>query len=121
MNDVTQLPIRELRPRPVVGEPARDHAPQDVRPREKRRAGGRVLGLGVLLVLAGGLTAGGWRHYSQSRATLAPARRGRDFGRSVRVAPVPANKPDIVVTLPATTLAFTSANIYARASGYIVE
>src|SRR5262249_31660854 len=27
----------------------------------------------------------------------------------------------MIVSLPATTLAFTSANIYARASGYIVE
>ena len=37
----------------------------------------------------------------------------------LRVAKVKASDPIIDVTLPATTLAFTMANIYARVSGYI--
>jgi RND family efflux transporter MFP subunit len=37
----------------------------------------------------------------------------------VRVAPVKPSDPFETVSLPATTLAFTAANIYARASGYV--
>jgi len=47
------------------------------------------------------------------------AQKSRDLVPSLRVAKVKASDPIIDVTLPATTLAFTMANIYARVSGYI--
>jgi RND family efflux transporter MFP subunit len=122
MNDVVQLPTRELRDR--VREPTVDHGAGQrlkVRPQESRRWGGRLLGLGVLLMLAGSLGIGGWRYYSQHREVMATAEQRRDFVPSVRVATVQARDPQLLVSLPATTLAFTSANIYARASGYILE
>jgi RND family efflux transporter MFP subunit len=62
---------------------------------------------------------GTWGHYSQSREVAATARQHRDFVPSVRIATVRPNTNSIVVSLPATTSAFSVANIYARASGYI--
>jgi RND family efflux transporter MFP subunit len=121
MNDVTQLPIRESRNR--VREPMVDRGPEQplARATKPRRWGRRLLGLGVFLLLAGALGIGGWRYYSQHREVMVTAERARDFVPSVRVATVQASDPTSLVTLPATTLALTQANIYARASGYIVE
>src|SRR5262252_129581 len=90
-------------------------------PAVRSRWGARLLGLGVMLVLVGALAAGGWRHYSQQRQAIAVAEQRRNFVPSVRVATVkPANEITIA-RLPATTSAFTAANIFARASGYIAK
>src|SRR5215831_12514065 len=96
------------------------HLPE--RPPEGRpRWGAGLLGLGVMLALGGALAAGGWRHYSQQRQAIAVAEQRRNFVPSVRVATVkPANEITIA-RLPATTSAFTAANIFARASGYIAK
>ena len=81
--------------------------------------GARLLGLGALLVLSGALAAGGWRHYQQQREALAVSEQRRNFVPFVRVATVkPANEIS-TARLPATTLAFAAANVFARASGYI--
>ena len=122
MNEIAEPPTREFRC--PVHEPSvhRGSAqPAMARPRVRRRWAGRLFGVGVLLALAGALGIGGWRYYSQHRQVLATAQQAEDFGPSLRVAIVRASDPNRVVTLPATTLAFTAANIYARASGYIVE
>src|ERR1700751_3439940 len=84
----------------------------------RRRWGGRAFALGGFLLLAGGLSLGAWRHYSQQRQVMATAQREHDFVPSVRVATVEASPAFRSVTLPATTAAFTQANIYARATGY---
>jgi RND family efflux transporter MFP subunit len=89
------------------------------RPDRRRRWGGRLLGLGALLILAAALAVGASRHYSEHREAIATSEQRRDFVPSVRAATVRANDGNVIVTLPATTLAFTTANIYARASGYI--
>jgi RND family efflux transporter MFP subunit len=89
------------------------------RPVVRRRWGGWLVGLGVLLVLAGALAFGGWRHYAQHHEALTISAQRRDFVPSVRVAAVRASDDTVLVTLPATTLAFSNANIFARASGYI--
>src|SRR5215813_5173940 len=122
MNDLSPLRIQE------PGEPVPPETvayglgqPPDRKPGKPRGRGGRLFGLGVLLVLGGALTLGGWRQFSQARAAIETTDQRRDLVPSVRVAPVQASAPDVVVTLPATTLPFTSANIYARASGYISE
>src|SRR5262245_17209644 len=87
-------------------------------PDKRRRWGGRLLGLAVLLVLCGGVTLGGWRYVSQRSAALAASEQRRDLVPSLRLAAVRASA-DVVVSLPATTSAFSVADIFARASGYI--
>ena len=64
MNDV-QFLHRQHEPavdRPVEAPP---EIFPDARPGRRGRRGGWFLGLGVLLVLAGGLSLGGWRHVSR--------------------------------------------------------
>ena len=80
---------------------------------------GRLFGYAVLVVLLVALSYGAWRNYAQNRQVMETAQKSRDLVPSLRVAKVKASDPIIDVTLPATTLAFTMANIYARVSGYI--
>jgi RND family efflux transporter MFP subunit len=87
----------------------------------RTRRGRRLLGLGALLLLLGGLAAGVWRHYALHLKVTATAEQHRDFVPSVRVAAVRASGATMSVTLPATTNAFQAADIFARASGYITE
>jgi RND family efflux transporter MFP subunit len=88
-------------------------------PVKRRRWPGRLLGLGVLLLLAGALAYGAWRYREQDRQVAATAQQQRDFVPTVRVGTVRPSDPISLVSLPATTLAFAAANINARASGYI--
>ena len=80
---------------------------------------GRLFGFGVLVLLLLGLSYGAWRNYVQNRQVMETAQKSRDLVPNLSVAKVKASDPIIDVTLPATTLAFTTANIYARVSGYI--
>jgi RND family efflux transporter MFP subunit len=115
MNDVVQAMHRPL-------EPAVDRMkgkPPNARPQTRRRWAGRLFALTALLALAGALAFGATRHYSHYREAMATAEQRRDFVPSLRVATVVPSDPFELVTLPATTLAFEAANVYARASGYI--
>jgi RND family efflux transporter MFP subunit len=86
----------------------------------KRRPRGRAaLGLAVPSVLAAALAFCAWGHYSRSREVAVTSKQHVDFVPNVHVATVRPNTDSIVVSLPATTSAFSVANIYARASGYI--
>jgi RND family efflux transporter MFP subunit len=89
------------------------------RPDPRRRRIGRLFGLGAFLLLAGALALGGSRSYSQQRQVMATAEQIRDFVPSVRVATVRASDATVPVSLPATASAFSVANMFARASGYI--
>ena len=71
--------------------------------------------------MAGTLTAGAWTHLTQYRLSADAAQQERDFVPQVRVASVESSGDTEVVKLPATTSAFASANIFARASGYIAK
>jgi RND family efflux transporter MFP subunit len=84
-------------------------------------SGRRSLGFGALLVLAAGLAIGVQQHYHQHLEVAAAAAEQRDFVPRVRVARVVATPAIRKVVLPATTTAFEAANIFARASGYIVK
>jgi RND family efflux transporter MFP subunit len=84
-----------------------------------RRWGGRLLALGAFLFLGGGLAFGATRYYTQHREAMATAEQRRNFIPNVRVATVQPSNRITLVTLPATTLAFSAANLFARASGYI--
>jgi RND family efflux transporter MFP subunit len=96
-------------------------SPAKHRPPVRRRWGGRLFALGGFLLLASGLSLGVWGQYSQRQQVMATAEQARDFVPSVRVATVEASPGTFSVTLPGTTAAFAAANIFARATGYIVK
>src|SRR5712675_1015533 len=87
----------------------------------RRRRGGRLFALGGFVLLAGGLTLGGWGNYALKQQVMATARQQHDFVPSLHVATVEANPATVSVTLPGTTAAFAAANIFARATGYIAK
>ncbi len=63
---------------------------------------------------------GAWGHYAQHREVdRRQPKQARDFVPQVRVATVQPSADTETVSLPATTSAFSAANIFARASGYI--
>lgn len=85
----------------------------------RRRWTGPLFGLGVFVALSGALCYGAWGYYSRQNAVDEVAEQHRDFVPNVRVATVKASDKTVSVSLPATTLAFAQASIFARASGYI--
>ena len=87
--------------------------------RPRRRHGGAWLGGAVLLILAGGLGIGVWRHDQAAHDLAVTAEQIKTAVPEVRVATVHPSSDIMKVTLPATTTAFEAANIFARASGYI--
>ena len=91
------------------------------RARGKGSNGRLILGIVVLLALAGALGYGFWQHYSLHAEVMATADQRRDFVPSVRTAAIRASEDFRSVTWPGTTEAFAQANLYARASGYIAK
>jgi RND family efflux transporter MFP subunit len=123
MNDLEQPPLLEgPPPRPLLPAPDRD-APESPPsgPTGQGGAGRRYLGLGLLLLFIAALGLGVWRHYGQHRQVMDTAEQQANFVPSVRVEAVAERFGRLHVTLPATTLAFEAANIYARASGYVLQ
>jgi RND family efflux transporter MFP subunit len=110
--------LRPSEPEPVR-KPEREveHSPPA---RGASRAGRRLLGLGALLLLFGAVGYGGWRHYQLHTEVIATAEQTRDFVPAVLTAPVRASPATASVFWPGSTLAFNLADIFARASGYIV-
>ena len=88
-------------------------------PTGKRRYGGIVLAVSAILILTAAVALGSWRSYALYREALSTAQQRRDFVPSLRAASIQSSDDVVLVTLPATTSAFESANIFARASGYI--
>jgi len=86
-----------------------------------RRSGRRLIALGVLALLAGSLVLGFWQHYQRDTQAMAAAVRLRDFVPLVRVQEVRASDATLLVSLPATSLGWETANIFGRASGYITK
>jgi RND family efflux transporter MFP subunit len=121
MSDLEQPP-RLKGPPPVPLLPAPDpHAPESPPsgPNGRGGPGRRLLGLGVLLLFTAAVALGVWRHYEQHRQVMDTAEQQANFVPSVRVEAVAQRFGRFHVTLPATTLGFEAANIYARASGYV--
>ncbi len=117
-NDIRPIELlRPSEPEPVR-EPEREveHRPP---PGGASRVGRCLLGLGALLVLSGAVGYGGWRHYQLHTEVIATAEQTRDFVPAVLTAPVRASPATTSVFWPGSTLAFNSADIFARASGYI--
>src|SRR5271166_7132235 len=118
-NDIRPVePLRPSEPEPVR-EPEREveHRPP---PRGAGRPGRRLLGLGAVLILSGAVGYGAWRHYQVHSEVIATAEQTRDFVPTVLTAPVRASPPTVSAFWPGSTLAFNLADIFARASGYIV-
>jgi RND family efflux transporter MFP subunit len=111
--------------RPLKIEPTpevdRERDPAPARHGRSRRWIGRTAGVALGLIGAGALAFGAWSHYAQYHRTIATAEQRRDLVPDVRVATVEPSSGIDVVNLPATTSAFASANIFARASGYIAK
>ena len=123
MNDLDQPPLlKGPPPRPLLPAPDRD-APESPPsgPTGRSGSGRRFLGLGVLLLFTAALALGVWRHYEQHRQVTDTAEQQANFVPSVRVEAVAQRLGRMHVTLPATTLGFEAANIYARASGYVAK
>ena len=123
MNDLDQLPLLKVPPaRPLLPAPDRD-APesQPSEPTGRGGSGRRVLGLGVLVLFMAALALGVWRHYEQHRQVTNTAEQQANFVPNVRVEQVAQHQGNVQVSLPGTTLAFEAANIYARASGYVLK
>jgi RND family efflux transporter MFP subunit len=113
----------DSRDRNDVIERDRQDSPAVVKPPKHRRArrqwGGRLFALGGFLLLTGGLSLGAWGYYSRWQQVMATAKQQRDFVPSLRVSTVEVSPGTVSISLPGTTAAFGSANIYARATGYI--
>ncbi len=122
MNYIDPGPIKAL-DRPVAPATLRDAETQPLQPRANKRRGrgGRLAGLAVGMGLFGALVFGAWGHYVQDSGVAAAAQARSDLVPSVRVATVQPSGSNIAVSLPATTLAFSTANIFARASGYVAK
>ena len=71
----------------VLEYPARSRDTQQPSGEHDRRSGSgrRLLGLGALLLLLGGLAVGVWRHYALHLDVTAAAEQHRDFVPTVRV------------------------------------
>jgi RND family efflux transporter MFP subunit len=118
MNELDKPPALE------APQPRRDRGdakPPPGPPTGRVGRGSRLFGLGVLLLLAGALALGVGRHYAQHRQVMATAEQEANFVPGVRVDLVTQPPGNTVVSLPGTTLAYEQANIYARASGYVVK
>jgi RND family efflux transporter MFP subunit len=118
-NDFEDLPLKdELDDQPKSGKPSTGALPptghKAIRPRALW-----LLGLGALLPLAAGVAYGASQHSARNRQVMRTTEQQRDLVPTVRVAQARAADSEMIVTLPATTLAFAAANILARANGYI--
>jgi multidrug efflux pump subunit AcrA (membrane-fusion protein) len=120
MNEVEQTPLLKGPP-PLLPAPDRKTAPPTSEPPRRGGSGRRRLGFGILVLFIGTLGLGVWRHDQRHYQVMHTAEQQADFVPSVRVERVTQRLGTQHVTLPATTLGFVDANIYARASGYVLK
>jgi RND family efflux transporter MFP subunit len=77
------------------------------------------IGVAVLMPIIVVLAFGATHLRASMRQATATSQAQHNFVPTVHVATIEASPDILTVSLPATTLAFESANIYARANGYI--
>jgi RND family efflux transporter MFP subunit len=88
---------------------------------DNRALRNRILMGGCVLLLCAILGIGFWHHYASRAQVVDRAGQLQENILNVRTALVRANPGIISVRLPAITQAFSQANIFARASGYIAR
>jgi len=123
MNELDAPPaLKRPPPRPLLPAPDPDtpEAPPGG-PTVRGGSGRCLLGLGVLVLFMAALALGVWRHYEQHRQVTNTAEQQANIVPNVRVEQVTQQQGNLHVSLPGTTLAFEAANIYARASGYVLK
>jgi RND family efflux transporter MFP subunit len=87
---------------------------------ERRRPARRwLIGSAALLPFMAALAFGASQLRANVRQVAAISQSQQNFVPTVHVATIQASPSTLTVSLPGTTLAFESANIYARANGYI--
>jgi RND family efflux transporter MFP subunit len=121
MNDVEETLRLKAPPPALLPGSDRETAPPTSEPPGRGGPGRRLLGFGLLVLFIGALGLGVWRHYQQHYQVLETAEQQADFVPGVRVESVKQRLGMMHVTLPATTLGFVDANIYGRASGYVLK
>ena len=123
MNGLEAPPGWKAPARPLLPPPEPNN--RGPRPPATRGASGRsgrlAFGWAAAVLIFGGLALGVWRHEQQHHQVVAFADRQADFVPTVRVEKVTQRSGRVDVTLPGTTLAFEQANVYARASGYVLR
>ena len=88
---------------------------------DKPRAPSRWIFVGVGLVLCLALAFGIYGHWKKDAAAGETQQRQADRVPKVRVVKARSDDAPIALTLPGETQPFATANIYARATGYITE
>jgi RND family efflux transporter MFP subunit len=123
MNELDAPPaLKGPPPRPLLPAPDPDTPePPPSGPTGRGGSGRRLLGLGVLLLFTAALALGVWRHYEQHRQVMDTVEQQANLVPNVRVEEITQRQGNLHVSLPGTTLAFEAANIYARASGYVLK
>ena len=110
---------REEQSKPDIEPPAPDDADAGSDGAKARARQRRWFGLVVLVLLIAGVAYGAFTNLRRSQAAVEARNAYRDIVPVVQTAEIKAAAPVIDVTLPAETLAYDTANIYARANGYI--
>ena len=96
------------------------HIPSELSYSQQRSRSWRwLLGLAATLPVVAALAFGASQLRANVRQVAAASQSRQDFAPPVHVATIQASPSTMTVSLPATTLAFEAANIYARANGYI--
>ena len=96
------------------------HIPSNPSEGEQRSRSWRWLfGLAATLPFVAALAFGASQLSANGRQVAATRHSRQNFVPPVHVATIQASPSTMTVSLPATTLAFEAANIYARANGYI--
>jgi RND family efflux transporter MFP subunit len=96
------------------------HIPSNPSEGERRSRSWRwLLGLAATLPFVAALAFEASQLRANGRQVAATSQSRQNFVPPVHVATIQASPTTMTVSLPATTLAFEAANIYARANGYI--
>jgi multidrug efflux pump subunit AcrA (membrane-fusion protein) len=114
MSESDQSPQPNKPNAPDANAPA--NAPATAR---RSRASGWLAGFGAIVLVGLPTGYGVQQYYEQDRRVVDTVAQHRDFIPTLRVGAVHAQTGTRSVNLPGTTLAYATATIFARATGYI--
>ncbi len=109
-------------PRPATQLEARDPLAFEPASAAQVEPAPRVLPFAVMILGIGGLIAlGGWHHFAQVQAAEVTQVETIEFVPEVRTVSASDDDKPMRLTLPGQTEAFSKADVFARATGYIAE